>query len=595
MKPFSSLTIVQAFFQHHYFELRCPATVMEDPNEALLNETLKAVGKSISIRFKNLDVKGAVENVFKGIVTNIAVSKSNGAMGDIILSGYSPTILLDDGEHCASFSEMSLSQIANKVLEPYPKNDLKSEVNPSSNAESVYRVQYNESAFAFLKRLACMYGEWFFYNGEKLVFGKPSSLPKTELYFGRDLSSFHLNMKVLPNKFSHIHYNLFDDELLRGESSSAQVTGLDTFGDRMESISGKIYSNSRQKLHHGWTKGAADHLATLHKSRQAARAVSFIGQSNNTALRPGSQVEVTGVRGSMNTNLDKYGVYLCYSITHSIDGSGSYTNSFEALQKDLKVLPPQPEFPYCEPQLAIVKDVDDPEKLGRVKVQFQWQKGDETTPFIRVMMGHAGQDRGIFFVPEKDEQVIVHFRENKPDYPFVAGSLYHGKAKPYDQAVSASDNNFKSIRTRSGNEIIFCDEEGKEYLVIANKDQANLMKLDLANNQITIQSQGHIQVEAETITMQSYKDFNIEAGGKLSIKSREEMTLATENTMKQEAMEDFEISTSRNLTARAMQDAKMKAMNLSLEGAAKAELKGVQAAMEGSAQATVKAAMVMIN
>ena len=87
VRPFSSLTIVQKFFQHHFFELRCPATVLEDPNEPLLNDTLSAVGKSISIRFRNLNVQNAQEHVFKGIVTNVAIAKSNGAMGDIIQIG----------------------------------------------------------------------------------------------------------------------------------------------------------------------------------------------------------------------------------------------------------------------------------------------------------------------------------------------------------------------------------------------------------------------------------------------------------------------------------------------------------------------------
>ena len=595
VRPFSSLTIVQKFFQHHFFELRCPATVLEDPNEPLLNDTLSAVGKSISIRFRNLNVQNAQEHVFKGIVTNVAIAKSNGAMGDIILSGYSPTILLDDTENCTSFMDLSLSQIVNKLLDPYPKNDLKTEINPAYTSSAGYRVQYNESAFRFIKRLCAMFGEWFFYDGEKLKIGKPSSSDTTELYFGRDLSSFHLAMKVLPNSFKHLHYRMQEHQVIEG-ASTANVSGLDTFGRQMGDISDRIFSQKNQRLHIGWSKAAADRLALLRKSRNAAKYVSFIGSSDNTGVKLGNIIDVTGVRGSMNNNLDRYGSYLCYSLTHHIDGSGTYSNSFEAVQKELDILEPSPEFPYCESQLATVKDVDDPDKLGRVRVQFMWQKGDEMTPFIRVNMGHAGQDRGMFFVPEKEEQVIVNFREDNPDYPFVAGSLYHGKAKPYDKAVSPKDNNFKCIRTRSGNEIIFCDESGKEYLVIANKDQKNFMKLDLANNQITIHSDGHIQIEGESITMKAKKDILLEAGEKLTAKSMKEMSMTTNDAMKQESLKAFKISTMDELTTSSMKDTKVSAtMNLSLSGTMKAEMKGLQASVEGTAQATVKAAMVMIN
>lgn len=122
------------------------------------------------------------------------------------------------------------------------------------------------------------------------------------------------------------------------------------------------------------------------------------------------------------------------------------------------------------------------------------------------------------------------------------------------------------------------------------------MKLDLANNQITIHSDGHIQIEGESITMKAKKDILLEAGEKLTAKSMKEMSMTTNDAMKQESLKAFKISTMDELTTSSMKDTKVSAtMNLSLSGTMKAEMKGLQASVEGTAQATVKAAMVMIN
>src|SRR5690606_33960359 len=92
----------------------------------------------------------------------------------------------------------------------------------------------------------------------------------------------------------------------------------------------------------------------------------------------------------------------------------------------------------------------DPEELGRVRVQFQWQKANgDKTPWIRVAASGAGGGYGYFFVPEKGDQVFVGLEHNNPDKPYVVGGLYHGKAKP--KGVSDKDNNKKVIQTKSGN------------------------------------------------------------------------------------------------------------------------------------------------
>src|SRR5438270_13414067 len=83
-----------------------------------------------------------------------------------------------------------------------------------------------------------------------------------------------------------------------------------------------------------------------------------------------------------------------------------------------------------EPMIGIVTDNKDPSKLGRVKLKFPVLSMDDTTDWVPVVMPGAGKNRGWFFIPEKDDEVLVLFEHGDIDRPLVVGSLWNGKDKP---------------------------------------------------------------------------------------------------------------------------------------------------------------------
>ena len=86
----------------------------------------------------------------------------------------------------------------------------------------------------------------------------------------------------------------------------------------------------------------------------------------------------------------------------------------------------------AEAQFAKVTANANPLNQGRVKIQFDWQSGQDTSEFIRVMTPDAGssdkinKNRGFMAIPEVGDQVVVNFVHQHPDRPFVMGGMFHG-------------------------------------------------------------------------------------------------------------------------------------------------------------------------
>ena len=153
--------------------------------------------------------------------------------------------------------------------------------------------------------------------------------------------------------------------------------------------------------------------------------------------------------------------------------------------------------------VAIVTNNKDEEGLGRVKVNFPWLSDSDESYWARVLTPMAGTERGIYFLPEVEDEVLVAFAQGDIDYPYILGSLWNGKDKP-PETNDDGKNNHRLIKSRSGHQIILDDTEGEEKIIIRDKTE---------NNEITIDSKDN------TMTIKAEKDITIEATGNITIKS----------------------------------------------------------------------------
>jgi uncharacterized protein involved in type VI secretion and phage assembly len=137
-----------------------------------------------------------------------------------------------------------------------------------------------------------------------------------------------------------------------------------------------------------------------------------------------------------------------------------------------------------EPVIGIVTDNKDPSKLGRVKLKIPILSDQDTTYWCPIIMLGAGKNRGWFFIPEKDDEVLVMFEHGDLNRPLVVGALWNGKDKPPDK--NPGGNPRRVIKSRQGSKITFDDD--KEQLIIEDGVQKGRITIDAKANKITIEA-----------------------------------------------------------------------------------------------------------
>ena len=237
--------------------------------------------------------------------------------------------------------------------------------------------------------------------------------------------------------------------------------------------------------------------------------------------------------------------------------------------------------------VGVVTNISDPEKLGRVQVKYPWlpkYKGsDLSSNWARQATLGAGANRGIFFTPEIDDEVLIAFENGDVNYPYIVGALWNGKDKPPKGDIVATNKvNQRIIQSRSGHIITLDDTQGEEKITILDKTGKNSIEIDSKTNAMIFKSAG---------------DMTIEAGGKLIIKSQQDLSIESMAKANFKASADMALKASTKLalegTAGANLKSGMSEVDLQAAGAA---VKGTKVDIQATAQASVKGnAMVEIQ
>ncbi|HEY2960094.1 MAG TPA: phage baseplate assembly protein V [Actinomycetota bacterium] len=186
--------------------------------------------------------------------------------------------------------------------------------------------------------------------------------------------------------------------------------------------------------------------------------------------------------------------------------------------------------------VAIVTNNKDPDGLGRVKVSLPWLGERVESDWTRVVTPVAGAGRGLYWLPEVDDEVLVAFEHGRPDSPYVLGGLWNGKDKP-PESNQDGKNNVRALKTRSGHlirltdtdgdeKIEIVDKTGKNSIVISAKDKTVAItadadvtvkstngKLKLSGNGVEITSQAAVKIEAS-------QNMDLKAGPQLNLKGQ---------------------------------------------------------------------------
>ncbi|MDR2238441.1 MAG: phage baseplate assembly protein V [Chryseobacterium sp.] len=508
---FKHFRLQQSIRKHHEFELILAHDALEKVQDHQLQDAYLFLGKRLTVTFMYKDAENdGPERTFVGLITEVGFSQEKMSLGNIVLKGKSPTILMDSACHTQSFGgdqPVNTSIIADKIFKETLNSKYDYKVDSKNASQINYSAQYRETHYNYLARLAETYGEQFYYDGEIVHFGKLSPGEQSiQLIYGSNINDVKVKLKAVHTKPEFFGYNSPKNEKLT--SSTAHIKHLGHLASKSYELNKGIFT-TRSLIPSPANANMHLNVDDTQKSIAGSAAVEVFTVSGNTTvpfLYPGCTADIH-MRKSSTNDTAYFTKLMMTEVTHEVDAIGYYTGSFEAIAEGTGYIPaPEFKLPHAEPQIATVISNTDPLNQGRIQVQFDWQLND-TTYFIRMMSPDAGgtdmitQNRGFVAIPEVGDQVMIGFEYHHPDFPFAMGGMFHGGVG----LGGGVNNHIKSIQTRSGNKVIFNDTEGSIHIE------------DPSGNTYFMDGKGNI-----TVTSPQNMTFNV--GANLDINVGQNMT-----------------------------------------------------------------------
>jgi uncharacterized protein involved in type VI secretion and phage assembly len=172
---------------------------------------------------------------------------------------------------------------------------------------------------------------------------------------------------------------------------------------------------------------------------------------------------------------------------------------------------------------ALVSDIKDPDNMGRVKVTLPWSPDTGSGKYeawARVATLMGGNNRGSWFIPDANDEVLVVFEGGDPRRPYVIGGLWNGTDAP-PESMDGSGNNYKKVLcSRNGVKITLDDSDGRESLVLETpggqkatfKDGPGSVEIaDSNGNSVKLESSGVTITASATLTINA-SSLSVSAG-----------------------------------------------------------------------------------
>jgi len=420
------------------------------------------------------DENGAESIVFDGFVLDVELVYEVWGSYTAHLVAVTRSYKMDLTPRKAYYLEKTLEQVA-KELAAHAK--LQSSVKGPSR-KALHYVQWGESDFDFLVRLADDYGCWLRPTAKGFeIFNAFQDGAKLKWRTEHGLLKFGIRGRLSQPSFNGAHY---DHHQMKSDVYK-EVSGEPQFYDTISSLVGAVKKQSKKIMPPGYAPQRArvmaldDYKEVLKKEsvRSIGGSIVCHGESRSHQLLPGNTVKI-------EDDLEAQGTYGVTKVVHRWTPTG-YVNEFWCTpwKNYVNPDPPAPQAWYGLVPARVVEH-NDPKKMGRIRVQYYWQE-DGPAHWARMLTPHAGADRGFMFMPEVGDEVVVGFEDGDPERPVVMGCVWNG----VDQAPrmefwggELEQNDVKRIMTKSGHRLQFVDKEGKESIVMATPKQMKLSMIE---------------------------------------------------------------------------------------------------------------------
>lgn len=487
------------------------AIVLHDTRLHWIDDSSLMPGKSVQISAKT---ERQAKPLFDGEIVEIEPQFDPGNQ-QLIVRAFDRLHRLGRGRHVRSFTNVSDEDLIKKLAQEV---GLQAEVAQASQVYP-YVFQNNETNLEFLQGRAAALGYLLYVQGKTLHCEplKNGGSP-VNLEWGVTLHDFRPRLTTIGqlNSVTARGWDPANRQEIIGQVQNGQ--GAPQIGQQQNGsdLARSAFQITAETLVAGVpirVQAVADRLAQAVADRAAGRFVEAEGTcSGNPALVAGTSVQIKAVGDRFS------GTYFVTNTLHVYNARHGYNTQFgitgyhpATLFSLLTRVEEEKLFVPTGLVIGIVTDNQDPEGYGRVKVKYPWLSGDHASDWARVVVPGGGDQRGLEFLPEINDEVLVGFEMGDIRYPYVLGGLWNGKDAPPDAHVTGGGKVQKRIiRSRTGHMITLDDSDGGGGITIVDS-KGNKLVLDSGSNALQITVQGDTSLKAQG-------NLTLEAQGKVQIK-----------------------------------------------------------------------------
>jgi len=449
--------------------------------------------------------------IFKGKITGHCLKSRAGKPSKLSVDCRDRAVLMTMNRKDAYFKELADSDIFEEIIGHY---DLQAEVE-ATDVTHMEMVQYNATDWDFLLERAEANGRLVIVDDGTIAVKLPDTSPEPELslVLGSTIVEFEAQMDArsqLPDVTGRA-WRFADQAVVQEEGESPDFTENGNLAG--ENLASALDQQVTRLEHTGFRsdeelKAWAD--SQLVRSR-LAKIIGRVKCQGYGSIKPGHMLKLDGVGDRFNGNVFVTAVRHQFNVKNwETDIQFGLSQDLLSRNDDVADAPASGLLPPIQGlHIGVVTQLqDDPEGEDRVRIRMPMIDQDDEGIWARIASLDAGNERGAFFRPEIDDEVVLGFLNDDPRDPVILGML-NSSAKP--APITASDDNHeKGFVTRSNMKVIFDDDAVSIKIETPN---GNIMTLSDDDGSMLLEdeNQNRIQMNADGISIESPGEIKIKA------------------------------------------------------------------------------------
>jgi uncharacterized protein involved in type VI secretion and phage assembly len=460
-------------------------------------------------------------SVFRGEIVTLEPRWGAGGV-ELLVRAYDHSHVLMRRRNVRTFQNQTSSDIVSKLL---TEAGFQAQCDPSGEPHEFVQ-QNNETDWELIWRLADRSGLELVIDGRTASLRKPSSDNSIELEWPATLRSFNPRVTAVQQ---------VDEVTLRAQDPKTNQA-IDVSASNPQQVA--QIGVSRQTVVAAFEE-AKTHIATEPVKSQAegmsvaqakldrlANAYVAIeaSTSGNPKIKAGASVKIGGVGQQFS------GTYPVTQAVHIFRGGSTYETSFSNVPISTLLAatrsghgPGQPSF-GSQLVIGVVTNNQDPENMGRVRVQYPALADDAEGTWARIATLSAGNERGVLMLPVVGEEVLIGFEHDDTTRPYVLGSLFNGQDTPGDDLLHGQDGSFV---VRSDKQILATSKEdtsvtsGGKLLIEVTDNVEEKYKQDWTNEttgKASLKATQPFEIDGQNVTIKGQAQIDIEGSATVTLK-----------------------------------------------------------------------------